>query len=467
VNGGTQRGWLSRIGWLCLALTCGCGLLDSWPDTPPYCSTHAAARREAGEPGPGPAELCRIIGERLCDQWARCGCQDGTGEIVSEGCVANVESECDDYLASPAVLADLDAGRMVWSGGAANRFVAALTSATASCEPAHLDVSKVTIGRRRDGARCDPVSPVLSECLDRSMCQSLFRGPPGYYCHASSWSVPSLVPLGERCRGNYDCQADARCAHVCSAGPDEGVCAERLAVGQACSTLGDCRSGLCEPEVGSGRYDSDPRGRCVEAGTRGLGESCRMDTVCASGLCERHHGSYDSITGEVITGACAPLLSIGSDCDRSAHCESHACAGFRFVELNECEGTGEPCRDTHDCACVGGLMLGTCVVPVRNGTACRDSAACASDYCDPPSGVCADPAPAPADLHQPCDESLGCTEGRCISGRCTLGNAPGESCSWRFSCASGSCVAGQCQPTACVAYLAQTAGWFGWTLRPH
>lgn len=65
--------------------------------------------------------------------------------------------------------------------------------------------------------------------------------PQGYYCGGASgvWMCTARSGLGAVCSPEVSCVENLRC--------DNGICADRLAIGLACQADGECASAFCEP----------------------------------------------------------------------------------------------------------------------------------------------------------------------------------------------------------------------------
>jgi hypothetical protein len=229
---------------------------------------------------------------------------------------------------------------------------------------------------------------IMNDCLDALVapgdtCATIATALPwDAACMNSAWI--GLVADGSRCLSSLECASeDSFCGanQTCIARPGDGqpcgvgcasglfcsagTCRARLPAGGACTSSNQCLEGLfCDT-------DAAPS---VCAERRAIGEACTGDAVCASsecipGLCARN-GATCFADGDCFGGACAD--------DNSLCFADSECAPGR------CSVSGAACSAAVACAGVGE----TCVFPVRcNPPDCVGDAVCGEryllvDYCE-------------------------------------------------------------------------------------
>jgi hypothetical protein len=414
----------------------------------------------AGGDGPSLDELCGSVARDLCEQWSRCGCDDGSGGIASDACEARVRDACLAFALNDGVLDAMTRGTLVVSGEETSRFVEELGAATRACDPVRLDLSNCAIGRVPDEASCTGIEGAFSECLDGSSCWpncGLFgcsRGPSDGSTCVHQWISSSSQGLGQRCFALVpsSCARGLQCRPLCG-DPSwvEGVCDSPLALGAACRVDIDCASGFCHPAPGGSIEAFDFSGACAEARVLRDGAVCTRDTACASGHCDVPPLVTNDFTFH--GGTCVAQLPDGAACTASRDCSSGTCGGAHVAhDVFSCVISGEPCGVDDWCssgdACAQATVPGVCGTQGANGAPCNESASCAS-------GLCVDDAcVGRAGLGEGCS-TRPCAEGLCSSGLvCVPSNrAIGEPCEGGYECESATCIAGACAPAVCAARI--------------
>lgn len=399
--------------------------------------------------GPGLPAVCDALARGLCTQWARCGCASGAESV--DACTARIEDACTSWTQTDDVRAALASGVLAESGREERALVDAITSGTSGCDPLDVDLSGIVFGRIPMLAPCTEIRGAFEPCEPRARCVLYpFGGPngeaPGTFCEPGG--VVPLVSRGMPCIPHAACSPTLRCARVCGGGYYDGVCVERVGLGERCETTDDCSAGLCAPDPHT--YDFEWRGRCVAAGAGLVGDPCTLDAQCASGRCRLEAPRSNWFRA----GTCQPLLGDGAPCFTAAECSSGAC--LRRVEgprAAPCPA-GEVC-DAADCTCSELGLVGRCGSPLPLGALCGpELGPCATGGFCPPMGIdeICQPAPPPSrHVGEACDDVDRCVEGTCSGGVC---RAPlrslGESCAQPSECASAACLAGACAPAVCV-----------------
>jgi len=212
----------------------------------------------------------------------------------------------------------------------------------------------------------------LSEVLAaNAICASAFEG---------------VVPYGASCVDSAECRA-ADCEFVdCTGACCAGTCglppSHQAAVGEGCTTTGDCIAGsICGLQA-----------RCVAV--VGEGEACADDVIC---------GTYQACVGGVCTRpaargqACHPELNAFA-CDRV---DDYCDPGTRICLARH--NTGEACviddgsGNAVGCVQADWCDAGTCQPLPTVGEACANTALCLPGLlCNPTSGLCVSASGQPA-----------------------------------------------------------------------
>ncbi|MFK7988550.1 MAG: DNRLRE domain-containing protein [Sandaracinaceae bacterium] len=215
------------------------------------------------------------------------------------------------------------------------------------------------------------------------------------------------------CADGSECVGSA----FCSAG---GLCIGSLALGQVCTTDGQCISGQCADGV---CCDSDCNGQC---------EVCN-----ASGACT-------PVTGAPVGGrpACTDdSTGCGGSCDgsttatctypdTSTACRSASCTDGVATEAATCDGVGS-CSAVVTDACTPYFCDGTAC-----GVSCADSTDCVTgSFCDG-SNLCFGALPAGS----ACNDNGECASGTCADGVCCNTECTGQCESCIVPGRTGSCT---------------------------
>ncbi len=248
--------------------------------------------------------FCDAFFDAVCEPLTACEC----GETALAICRAQQGELCAGFP-SAAMVRAVDEGRLRYDGVAAAALVDRMQRRGDRCESFidSLDwrvrdlftVGGVFEGTVPAGGSCSVLGfELISECALGSCAPST----DGYVCRV-------VVGEGERCDETHQC-ADLGAALTIDSGlerlslrcvPDatSGVCEPWIADGGACTSGGECESGLC--------VDT----RCA---SRAIGEPCVTSRECVS-------GSYCALDGR-----CASASAVeGASCDESAACASHVC----------------------------------------------------------------------------------------------------------------------------------------------
>lgn len=231
------------------------------------------------------------------------------------------------------------------------------------------------------------------------------------------------------CAGKTFCKADATCP---------GVCAPRLAAGEACKVDDDCSEGLGCPAATK---------VCTKAGA--AGDTCKGESApdCEPGLL-----CYGNDDQQKRAGVCRAFAQVFTG-EEGAACSFDGSDGLLCATGLSCAFEKVDAKGLH----------ARCVKPVAAGEACHPGipGMCPLDaYCDvPPSGMGAPKLDGtctslPGD-GEPCAKAVTaistCAPGNvCEGGTCRTVVANGAGCASDAQCWSGSCQSGKCAPrTAC------------------
>lgn len=243
--------------------------------------------------------------------------------------------------------------------------------------------------------------------LDGDSCASGRPCAPGYYCGDSSLCRMGHK-VGEACDPGT-CELNAWCAW----GPEGGVCASSLSVGEKCSDDAQCRSDLlCLRESGT----------CQPKGPLGNGAACSRRQSCGPGLaCV---GTQPSPLDPPVLGKCqAPVQAEGA-CTSSFDCaEPLACVpGSDGRVCGVREDNGAACTSDRDCQLFSRCVNASCTALPARGEPCP-SGACLWGSCEqtPDAGpVCRSGLSANA----ACSLDAECASQRCSNGICLAACTP-------------------------------------------
>jgi hypothetical protein len=288
-----------------------------------------------------------------------------------------------------------------------------------------------------------------------------------------------------------------------SAADCAGPCPARCAEGQACTSTGDCATGLfcpeqrrqctqisCSDDARNGdEVGTDCGGSCPPCP---LGTACGANQDCATGVCRAGACVAQSCTDGILNqdesaadcGGSCPDCAAGRSCRVAADCDSGVCDGrgcgggnARCCQPPRCnDDVRNGTEPQTDC---GNAQCGACPL----GNPCNRNAECGSGLCQ--NGVCrlppcqdrqrngletdidcggTDPACARCALGQLCLVPGDCGAGTCVGGRCAAcGNGvrdgnetgidcggvcgpcgPGQGCNLDSECQSGICQDERC-----------------------
>ena len=148
---------------------------------------------------------------------------------------------------------------------------------------------------------------------------------------------------------------------------------------------------------------------------------------------------------DCVSGFCAGGVCCDSACDQPCYsCASGACTAA--ADSTPCDD-GNPCSTGDVCQTIGAST----VCRGTDAVLCPTSDPCLQGVCDPGTGKCS-ATPIPLGDDTPCSPKVGCQQGVCKSGACTLvDSTEGAECGTGDLCApAGICAAGVCQPGASV-----------------
>jgi len=297
------------------------------------------------------------------------------------------------------------------------------------------------------GQDCDTKCKQGKLCNSQADCESLSCDSSSGTCAAPSCNDGLLSPsLGE---SDIDCG---------------GLCSNKCATNQACTSAIDCLSGRCldskcaQPSchdnlLNQNEVDIDCGGSGCPSCAVGL--KCQMDNQCTSRVCLVAEGEVGSCLGSscgdgVLNGqeTCVDGGGSGVDCDRCAsglHCLSDAdCQSFKCtLSTNVCAvGTAKDERKNNEETFVdcGGPNAPAC----RVGQSCLISRDCESKHCNT-DGVCVQ-ATCSDSIKNSDESSVDCGGSRCS--RCLDGNT----CTVNGDCVNLFCrhyITSTCKPADC------------------
>ena len=273
-----------------------------------------------------------------------------------------------------------------------------------------------------DGLRargCERTAPEVDQACERTVTGTVAQGV------ACSWVFECATG---RCEPDGPGACPAKCGAVsaegasCAAAPCDlraglrcinNVCAKLHAVDQKCSSSSDCAAGLFCDGLGKCALRAAAQASCDSGEQCAAGLFC--DTAPNGGLCRKQSGngatctaaSADAIRfacegGQICkgfkfakTGAtpgiCAPLGEVGASCVALAQVtgcgDGLVCAG----SICKDKPVSGPCAQDGDCKNGVAFCDGTqCNLLKSAGVACAGSTECASRFCEPSTGKCAD-----------------------------------------------------------------------------
>ena len=306
--------------------------------------------------------------------------------------------------------------------------------------------------------RCD-LTPEQDQRCDAVAC------PPDDVCRDYTADVTA-----SECRGFGQCQTGRDCAFTalrpeaeCSCDATTGAC--RLLASAACSTAGECQSGVCgvngqgttvccATACGPGLFCSSDGSACV---------ACEGDAITCDANTE-HRCNAGAVANTECPNGCAPgigcnaLPPLGFPCDAGqcaapSVCQQDATGQPRCCS-RDCAAEGKICAENGSCVCepgqvqVGAECLLSAGDPCQNsqecqlGATCTDGVCCQEacnavcERCEPNTGLCVAIAAGQQDAL--CGAGRQCTGAR---GDCRLGV--------RQPCAGNGaeCTTNNCEPT--------------------
>lgn len=381
-------------------------------------------------------------------------CGDGdkcyaSGACANGKCVAGNKLVCDDNNDCTADTCDAKTGKCAYVAG---------TKVT--CE----DGNACTAGDLCKGGKC--VAGATKKCDDANPCTSDACDPTSGLCVFSN---------------------------------NKAACDD----GNACSTLDQCKSGIC---VGAGIKVCDDGKVCTDdvcdpkAGCKATQNSapCSDDKLCKLGVCNGGVCKVGDKTGCNDNNACTTdackagkceyvALKAGGVCKDGDKCQkASVCAAGKCVagaledcsDANPCttdgcnpktgcvwESSVSACNDGNACTADDNCASGKCKGVVKTAL-CDDGNACTKDACDPTKGCQHEPTSGACDDGNICTKGESCEVGKCVGGSneqcndnkpCTIDNCDPKTgkCSW--SGKSGACDDGNecttgdyCKTGACV-----------------
>ena len=297
-----------------------------------------------------------------------------------------------------------------------------------------------------DGTACSDANPctVQDQCTAGACGGKAFGCDDGNVCSTDACDPQtgcSNQPNAAGCDDGDPCTGQDSCAAgSCNGGPDVcGACK----LDSDCPNDGKpCTAQQCDVAKGTCVVVNLPTGAACDDG-----DACTPQSACAVGLC-KGQGALTCDDSKVCTGdGCDPIAGCVAAPLTGAPCEDgNACTVADACALGVCQGGPNTCecKIDADCAakatdlCTGKLACsaGACVLVPGTAVVCAPSAAtCASEQCQPATGVCASVAK-PDGVG--CDDGSACTlTDTCAAGICKGGPAPG--CDDGNPCTSDAC----------------------------
>lgn len=316
--------WLSLVGLILIA-----------------CGGDGGDAVDAGVPAEVPLD-------QLCERFANVTCR-GSRECCAESRYATTQ-ECSTgaIAACEAVLMpEMRLGLRTYSPTAASAEIERLEQAATACTPVVPRLHSTFVPTRQNGDACSGSEYGGYECVDSSaVCRPMIpatltyvcaeRGALGEACTRADQCVSGLscdgtvcvtpAAAGEPCDPNV-CDDGLYCDDGEVLGP-ESRCEVTLALGAECDALEADQCGAtahCEFQDGIGS-------RCVPS--RESGEECHLDSLCASRLCDSSSDQCVACTSDF-------------DCNRGV-CEEGVCDRDGEREHRPL-ANGERCESSGDC----------------------------------------------------------------------------------------------------------------------
>ncbi len=324
----------------------------------------------------------------------------------------------------------------------------------------------------------DGIEHHAATCNGAGGCNDVPKGCGAYACGAVSCKTA--------CADDIDCVTGFRCAGT--------QCVPRSGVGEACTAISTCETGLfCVDAVCCATASCSSPARCDLVGRKGTcskpsGASCEVDAECNTGFCadgvccdRRCDGQCESCTASGTPGVCSPVAGAprgnrtacatdpanacaAKRCDgkepatcaayvaAGVHCAASSCTDGVLQPSASCDGKGActpPARIT--CAPFGCAVL-ECATTCSGTIPCAVGYQCADGACVPTRASCTPDRVS----RMGTDGSLtSCAPYRCTGGACLERCAAESDCADGMSCRSdGACAAlqdaaseGGCQVT--------------------
>lgn len=262
-------------------------------------------------------------------------------------------------------------------------------------------IMKNAIEQTVDLLLCAAPPICTSNCSQGTACSSNGQCASGV-CQNGTCQAPTCLP---NCGAGTACTANADCASKnCAAGVCKAPpCAPNCSEGTKCGQASDCASGVCTANV------------CAKPSCQsncGQGVACANNWNCASGVCAN---------GVCQPPGCSPQCNRGAGCGSNTDCGSQVCAGgtCQAPVCGPMCSEGAVCGDNGDCAsrvCLSNRCRPpSCSPQCNQGATCGASGDCGSRVCK--GGLCQAPACAPS-----CSKGAACNNnGDCASHVCNNG----------------------------------------------
>ena len=206
----------------------------------------------------------------------------------------------------------------------------------------------------------------------------------GAGCSANSQCGSAYCDAGDgtsktnRCMPNTNgrdgdiCSHDNQCASLNCGGLTQnsagawvpGACADKRALGAACSGNSQCSSAYCDAGWGTSKTN-----RCMPNRNGSNGDICSNDNQCVSVVCA---GLRTDSSGNWIPGACASKKALNDPCSQNYQCASGYCdSGWNTSKTDRCMPNtngrpGDICSHDNQCTsrvCVGLRAQGGVWIP--------------------------------------------------------------------------------------------------------
>ncbi len=302
-------------------------------------------------------EECKYYGGIECAEGLNCRFLGATGVCIDatggEGdpCIA-------DYQCGKGFTCDFEAGSCVAAGGPGDPCM-------------YADPDNPLLGVESVGCTSSLVCNPVSETCEAASCNF------GTYCSYDYQCPTGLECVAGRCdfkaRAGEDCYNDDDCATgFCEYGAQGSHCRTLFGLEESCDAHRFCQSGYCHPETNSCAPALPP------------GSSCEPDLPsqqCYQGYCE----GTTCVAYGAIGDECPPAVC---DNTRAEYCYSGVCSPYPYVD-------GVSCSEDYSCAS-GNCQNNACAPRLTIGSECRlgsnqcdIQAYCAADGSSSSVGECA------------------------------------------------------------------------------